>query len=146
MGMTKVTSVSSVSKANTVEKIGEFWDTHDFTEYDNPNSPDGNFTVRRMEDEMASTMSKKRLRKTATSKPNSTARRSSKVGDMSREELRDLLSQVIEERLTSAERVAPHESGGFDWIAAAREVRSRAPMSPDSTPLLRALREERAQR
>jgi hypothetical protein len=26
--------VSSISKADTVEKIGEFWDTHDFTDFD----------------------------------------------------------------------------------------------------------------
>jgi hypothetical protein len=25
---------SSISKSNSLEKIGEFWDTHDFTDYD----------------------------------------------------------------------------------------------------------------
>lgn len=35
--------LSSISKANTDEKIGEFWDTHDFTEYDDPNAPDVEF-------------------------------------------------------------------------------------------------------
>ncbi len=27
-------NTSSVSKADTYEKIGEFWDSHDFTEYE----------------------------------------------------------------------------------------------------------------
>ena len=26
--------LSSISKADNLEKIGEFWDTHDFTDYD----------------------------------------------------------------------------------------------------------------
>jgi hypothetical protein len=30
-------TVSSISKADTLEKIGEFWDTHDFTDFDDPN-------------------------------------------------------------------------------------------------------------
>lgn len=36
---------SSISKANSLEKMGEFWDTHDFTEFDNPIAPDVEFTV-----------------------------------------------------------------------------------------------------
>ncbi|MBI4553145.1 MAG: hypothetical protein HY710_12850 [Candidatus Latescibacteria bacterium] len=36
---------SSISKADSLEKMGEFWDTHDFTEYDDPNAPDADFTV-----------------------------------------------------------------------------------------------------
>ena len=31
---------SSVSKASSPEKMGEFWDKHDFTEFDDPNAPD----------------------------------------------------------------------------------------------------------
>jgi hypothetical protein len=31
---------SSVSKANSPEKMGEFWDEHEFTEFDDPNAPD----------------------------------------------------------------------------------------------------------
>jgi len=31
---------SSISKANSPEKMGEFWDKHDFTEFDDPNKPD----------------------------------------------------------------------------------------------------------
>lgn len=31
---------SSISKAKSPEKMGEFWDKHDFTEFDNPNMPD----------------------------------------------------------------------------------------------------------
>jgi len=36
---------SSISRANTLEKIGEFWDAHDFTDYDDPNAPDVEFTI-----------------------------------------------------------------------------------------------------
>lgn len=36
---------SSVSKANSLEKMGEFWDKHDFTEFDDPNAPDAEFRV-----------------------------------------------------------------------------------------------------
>jgi hypothetical protein len=37
---------SSVSQATTLEEIGEFWDTHDFTAYDT-DAPDASFTFRR---------------------------------------------------------------------------------------------------
>ncbi|MEW6284984.1 MAG: CopG family antitoxin [Chloroflexota bacterium] len=36
---------SSISKANSLEKMGEFWDKHDFTEFDDPNAPDVEFRV-----------------------------------------------------------------------------------------------------
>jgi hypothetical protein len=36
---------SSISQADTLEAIGEFWDTHDFTEFDDPNLPDAEFSV-----------------------------------------------------------------------------------------------------
>ena len=36
--------LSSISKADSDEKIGEFWDTHDFTEFD-ANTPDAEFEV-----------------------------------------------------------------------------------------------------
>jgi CopG antitoxin of type II toxin-antitoxin system len=39
------TNKSSVSKASSPEKMGEFWDKHDFTEFDNPNAPDVDFHV-----------------------------------------------------------------------------------------------------
>jgi len=35
---------SSISKANALEKIGEFWDRHDFTEFDDTNLPDAEFS------------------------------------------------------------------------------------------------------
>ncbi len=35
----------SVSKANSPEKMGEFWDKHDFTEFDDPLAPDIDFQV-----------------------------------------------------------------------------------------------------
>ena len=35
---------SSISKAETLEEIGEFWDTHDFTEFDT-DRPDIEFTI-----------------------------------------------------------------------------------------------------
>ena len=36
--------LSSISKAESDEKIGEFWDTHDFTEFDT-NTPDAEFEI-----------------------------------------------------------------------------------------------------
>ena len=38
---------SSISQGETLEQIGEFWDTHDFTDFDDPNAPDIEFTVSR---------------------------------------------------------------------------------------------------
>ena len=35
---------SSISKADTLEKIGEFWDTHDFTDFDT-DAPDVEFKI-----------------------------------------------------------------------------------------------------
>ncbi len=43
MGESKL---SSVSRADSIEKMGEFWDRHDFTEFDDPAAPDAEFTVR----------------------------------------------------------------------------------------------------
>lgn len=37
--------LSSISNADTLEKMGEFWDTHDFTDYDDPDAPDVEFKV-----------------------------------------------------------------------------------------------------
>jgi len=37
-------SVSSISKADSLEKMGEFWDTHDFTDFDT-DAPDVEFEV-----------------------------------------------------------------------------------------------------
>ncbi len=37
--------LSSISQADTLEKMGEFWDTHDFTDFDNPEAPDVEFKV-----------------------------------------------------------------------------------------------------
>lgn len=37
--------VSSVSQADSYEVIGEFWDTHDLTDYDDLNAPDVEFEV-----------------------------------------------------------------------------------------------------
>ena len=36
---------SSISKTDNLEKMGEFWDKHDFTEFDDPNAPDVKFHV-----------------------------------------------------------------------------------------------------
>jgi CopG antitoxin of type II toxin-antitoxin system len=36
---------SSVSKTNSLKKMGEFWDKHDFTEFDDPKAPDVKFRV-----------------------------------------------------------------------------------------------------
>ena len=35
-----VNKVSSISQADTLEKMGEFWDSHDFTDFDTPATPD----------------------------------------------------------------------------------------------------------
>ena len=37
--------VSSISQADTLEKMGEFWDTHDFTNFDNLETPDVEFQI-----------------------------------------------------------------------------------------------------
>ena len=37
--------LSSISKADSLEKMGEFWNTHDFTDFDDPNAPDVEFTI-----------------------------------------------------------------------------------------------------
>jgi len=39
-----VKRLSSISKADTLEKIGEFWDNHDFTEFDT-DAPDVEFEI-----------------------------------------------------------------------------------------------------
>jgi len=36
--------LSSISKADSLEKVGEFWDTHDFTDFDT-NVPDVEFKI-----------------------------------------------------------------------------------------------------
>jgi len=36
--------LSSISKADTLEKVGEFWDTHDFTDFDT-NAPNVEFEI-----------------------------------------------------------------------------------------------------
>jgi hypothetical protein len=36
---------SSISKADNLEKMGEFWDKRDFTDFDDPNAPDVDFHV-----------------------------------------------------------------------------------------------------
>ncbi|MCX7046705.1 MAG: hypothetical protein NTX50_14625 [Candidatus Sumerlaeota bacterium] len=41
--------LSSISKADSYEKIGEFWDTHDFTDYDDPKRPDVKFIISKPE-------------------------------------------------------------------------------------------------
>ena len=36
---------SSISKSDDLEKMGEFWDRHDFTEFDDPSALDIDFHV-----------------------------------------------------------------------------------------------------
>jgi len=36
--------ISGISRASSLEEMGEFWDTHDFTEYDTA-APDVNFEI-----------------------------------------------------------------------------------------------------
>jgi len=40
-----VNRLSSISKADSLEKMGEFGDTHDFTDFDDPNAPDVELTI-----------------------------------------------------------------------------------------------------
>ena len=40
-----VNNVSSISQADTLEKMEEFWDSHDFTDFDNPATPDVEFQI-----------------------------------------------------------------------------------------------------
>ncbi|MCP4357666.1 MAG: hypothetical protein GY796_06585 [Chloroflexi bacterium] len=37
---------SSISQADSYEKIGSFWDEHDFTDFDDPERPDVIFEIR----------------------------------------------------------------------------------------------------
>ena len=37
--------LSSISKADSLEKMGEFWDTHDFTDFDDLKAKDIKFDV-----------------------------------------------------------------------------------------------------
>jgi hypothetical protein len=37
--------LSSISKADSLEKMGKFWDTHDFTDFDDTAAPDVEFEV-----------------------------------------------------------------------------------------------------
>jgi hypothetical protein len=37
--------VSSVSQVDTLEKMGEFWDAHNFIDFDNPEAPDVEFQI-----------------------------------------------------------------------------------------------------
>ena len=41
--MNMAANKSFISKTDDPEKIGEFWDKHDFTEFDDPNAPDVEF-------------------------------------------------------------------------------------------------------
>lgn len=41
----KENKMSSVSNADSLENMGEFWDTHDFTDYDDPKAPDVEFKI-----------------------------------------------------------------------------------------------------
>lgn len=58
--------MSTVSKADSWEKMGEFWDTHDFTDFDDPEAPDVKFDIScsvPIEEELFSEMEKQaRLR------------------------------------------------------------------------------------
>jgi hypothetical protein len=36
---------SSISQVDTLEKMGEFWDSHDFTDFDNLAAPDVEFHI-----------------------------------------------------------------------------------------------------
>lgn len=52
--------------------------------------------------------------------------------------------QLVAGKRETASTRAPQAA--WDWITAARDLRARAALAPDSTPILHALREERARR
>jgi len=37
--------LSSISKADSLKKVGEYWDAHDFTDVDNLDAPDVEFVI-----------------------------------------------------------------------------------------------------
>jgi hypothetical protein len=37
--------LTSISKADSLERVGEFWDTHDFTDYDDLSAADVHFDI-----------------------------------------------------------------------------------------------------
>jgi hypothetical protein len=37
--------LSSISQVDTDEKMGKFWDSHDFTDFDDPSAPDVKFEI-----------------------------------------------------------------------------------------------------
>jgi hypothetical protein len=37
--------LGSISQTDSLEAMGEFWDTHDFTDFDDPNMPDIEFEM-----------------------------------------------------------------------------------------------------
>ena len=41
----KTNKISNISKANSYEAMGDFWDNHDFTEYDDPKNRDVDFNI-----------------------------------------------------------------------------------------------------
>lgn len=47
----KTVERSSISQAQTLEQMGEFWDTHDFTDFDHPDATDVEYTVHLESDE-----------------------------------------------------------------------------------------------
>ena len=52
---------TSVSQAESYDAIGEFWDGHDFTEFDDPSRPDAAFEIRdtvRIESELLAAIEK----------------------------------------------------------------------------------------
>ena len=96
---------------------------------------------------MASTVSRKHHRAAARTRPtrkpggerfltDAQGKRIAVVLDL--EEYR----QLVEGKRKTAPVHAP--ASNWDWIAAARDLRARATLAPDSTPILRAIREERA--
>ena len=41
----KTNKTSSISKVNSYEEMGEFWDNHDLTDFDDPQNPDVEFNI-----------------------------------------------------------------------------------------------------
>ncbi len=90
---------------------------------------------------MASPATKKRMRKPAASR-----RRLAVRDEHLKELMKEAVREVLREELAAPMSNTSPVTGAVDWLEEARELRSRMPLTANSTPLLRSMREERALR
>jgi hypothetical protein len=63
-----------------------------------------------------------------------------------KELMKEAVREVLKEEFATQGASTLPIGREFDWLEAAHQLRNRMPMTADSTPLLRSLREERARR